>query len=208
MGYHRAGFKIVGVDHEPQPNYPFEFHQSDAIDFIKKFGAQFDVIHASPPCQAYSVAGKACVVTHGKEYPDLVDTTRDALIEVGRPYVVENVPSSPLRPDIILFGYMFNLPLVRQRWFELGGGIWMLNIKMTKPKKSLRAGDFVTVAGNGNSRNRSSSIYYDKPKFWKGNVHDTWAYAMGIDWMTTKELAQAIPPAYTEFIGKEIMKQL
>ena len=92
MGYYRAGFDVVGVDIKPQPRYQFEFHQGDALEYCAAHGYEFDVIHASPPCQAYSVTRSI----HGNEYPDLVAVTRAALQATGKPWVIENVVGAPL----------------------------------------------------------------------------------------------------------------
>jgi DNA (cytosine-5)-methyltransferase 1 len=209
MGYHRAGYHVEGVDITIQKDYPFPIHEMDAIKAILQFGKSFDLIHASPPCQAHSVAGKACVATMGKEYEDLVGATREALEWTGRPWIMENVPHAPMRPDVILFGYMFGLKVIRQRWFELGGGLFLMNPMAGPRNGSLKKGDFVTVAGKGSSRNRSHSTYYDRPKFYKGNIKDTWRYAMGIDWMeSTYCLAQSIPPAYTQYLGEMVQDQV
>jgi len=91
MGYHRAGFDVIGVDIEPQPNYPFEFVQADAIEYLIANGRQFDAIHASPPCQAYSITQKL----QGRKHPELIAPTRAALKHIGCPWVIENVPESP-----------------------------------------------------------------------------------------------------------------
>ena len=119
-GYSRAGFDVVGVDIKQQKNYPFRFHQCDAFEFMLAHGKEFDVIHASPPCQAYSKISKV----NGGTYPDLVAKIRDALIATGKPYVIENVPGAPLGPSIVLCGTMFGLKtpcgteLRRHRYFE------------------------------------------------------------------------------------------
>lgn len=106
MGYHRAGFRVVGVDIEPQPHYPFEFHQADALTFPLD---GFDAYHASPPCQRYSMItklhGRAIVESH----PDLIDPTRYRLKSSGKPYIIENVPQAPLKDAVTLCGSMFNL---------------------------------------------------------------------------------------------------
>jgi DNA (cytosine-5)-methyltransferase 1 len=120
MGYHRAGFDVVGVDLAPQPHYPFEFSQSDALawlDYPLTLGLRFDAIHASPPCQAYS-AMSACRPGLADQYPDLVAPTRELLEATGLPYVIENVPRAPLRDPVTLCGHMFGLPLYRHRLFE------------------------------------------------------------------------------------------
>lgn len=116
MGDHRAGFEVVGVDIEPQPRYPFEFHQADALEFFREHGHEFDAIHASPPCQAYTVLR---VMHKDRQYVDLVGDTRHALESVCRPWVIENVPGVPLRFGILLCGAMFPpLRVYRHRYFE------------------------------------------------------------------------------------------
>lgn len=204
MGYHRAGFQVVGVDIEPQPNYPFEFFQMDAIEFITKHGREFDIIHASPPCQGYS-RSTYMFRKAGKVYPDLIQDTRAAMIATGKPYIIENVPSAPIQPHIKLCGEMFGLLVIRWRWFELGE-LFMLQPGKPQIKKNMVTnGERVSVFGNGNYRKSKN----DKmPLFKKGSVRATWSHAMGIDWMTVGELREAIPPAYTEFIGKSIIKQV
>lgn len=121
VGYYRAGFdEIVGVDIEPQPRYPFEFVQDDAFGFLVKHGREFDVIHASPPCKAFSAARRRN--HHASKHPDLLTPMLDLLHSVGRPYVVENVYGSPLpRPSIMLCGLMFGLKVLRHRFFFLRG---------------------------------------------------------------------------------------
>src|SRR4249919_969741 len=121
MGYHRAGFDIVGVDHRPQPNYPFEFRQMDAFAALKPLAPileHFDAIHASPPCQEYSSAGKANKVTLGTAYVDLYEPTRELLEQTGLPWVIENVTAAPSRSGVVLCGSMFGLPIWRHRTFE------------------------------------------------------------------------------------------
>src|SRR5574337_20985 len=112
MGYHRAGFDVVGVDINPQQRYPFEFHQADAMTFDL---SGFDAIHASPPCQAYTVLGGREDLSH---YPDLVDAVRERLQASGKPWIIENVPGAPLRDPITLCGAMFGLRRYRHRLFE------------------------------------------------------------------------------------------
>ena len=111
-GYAKAGFEVVGVDLHPQPRYPFEFHQADAMTFDL---SGFDAIHASPPCQAYTVLGGREDLSH---YPDLVDAVRERLQAAGVPWIIENVPGAPLRDPITLCGAMFGLRSYRHRLFE------------------------------------------------------------------------------------------
>jgi DNA (cytosine-5)-methyltransferase 1 len=189
MGYFRAGFtEIVGIDIKPQPRYPFTFIQGDAscpTDAIDYF--TFDAIHASPPCQVHSKTKHLADDCH----EDLVDKTRRLLRRIGKPYVIENVPGAPLIDPIALNGFMFDLPLNRERWFESNVPLpFMLlppahkrQVKMGRP---IVDGDIIQVVGH------FSNVPYARR-------------AMGIDWMGQKELAQAIPPAYTEWIGKRLL---
>src|SRR5258707_18456 len=117
MGYHRAGFEVVGVDISPQNHFPFEFIQADAISYALENVSHFDAIHASPPCQQYSMAAQS-QRNNGKVYPDLLPTTRAALQKTGKPFVIENVKGAPMRPDLKLCGCLFGLNLRRERWFE------------------------------------------------------------------------------------------
>ena len=190
MGYHRAGFTgIVGVDNKPMPRYPFTFVEGDALEYLAQHGHEFDVIHASPPCQAYSWAAKRWV-NAGKEYPDLVEATRN-LIPDGKPFVIENVPNSPLDSVLMLCGTMFGLSVIRHRHFECGYLLYPPS--PCRHSGSVKGGEYVTVAGHGGDGKAS---------------HSAWSEAMDIDWMIHKELAQAIPPAYTEWIGKQLLSYL
>ena len=117
MGYHRAGFDdITGVDIKPMPRYPFKFIQGDALEYLAAHGAEYDVIHASPPCQAYSIMQHANHMR--KDHPDLVDSVRDALKQTGKPWIIENVPGAPLIDPILLCGLSFGLRVIRHRLFE------------------------------------------------------------------------------------------
>ena len=198
MGYHRAGFEVVGVDINPQPRYPFEFHQGDAIAYVLEHGHEFDVIHASPPCQASSALTKG--TNKGRVYPQLIPATRDALETVGKPYVIENVAGAPIRRDLMLCGEMFGLRVIRHRYFEISG---LLVMQPEHPRHRGR------VAG------MRHGVWYEGPYFavygqggGKGTVAQ-WQEAMGMHWTDVrKEIAEAIPPAYTEYIGSQIIGQL
>jgi DNA (cytosine-5)-methyltransferase 1 len=189
VGYYRAGFDVVGVDIRRQVNYPQEFHQGDALEYLDAHGYEFEAIHASPPCQDHSKMRRSRAI-HGTG--DLLGKTRRALIELGIPWVIENVPGAPMRSDYKLCGCMFDLPgLRRERWFETS---WHA-FEMQPPHH--HTGATVTVAGHtGGSNARGDSGFGDKA---------AWERAMGIGWMTTAELAQAIPPAYTQHIGERLM---
>ncbi|KKN25152.1 hypothetical protein LCGC14_0887610 [marine sediment metagenome] len=179
MGYHRAGFRVVGVDIEPQPRYPFEFILADAMTF--PLGG-FDFIHASPPCQAFTVAR----VIHGREHPDLLSPIRERLRQQPTPWVIENVPGAPMRSDLILCGSMFGEPrLRRHRLFEF----WEPPPNLQPPCPCNHGKQTISVFGHG------GHIYHGVAE---------WREVMGIDWMTRDELAQAIPPAYTEWIGRRL----
>ncbi|MGW5519029.1 DNA methylase [Nocardia africana] len=191
MGYSRAGFDVVGVDINPQPRYPFEFHQGDALEFLREHGHEFDAIHASPPCQAYTPLG---ALHPDKVYPDLVAATRAALDDLGLPYVIENVMAAPLikSRSIRLCGGMFGLRTYRHRRFESRLAL----VAPDHPKHVIR------------------TATKQRRKLWGEGWHvsitgDVGVYvgpeAMGIDWMSGNELCQAIPPAYTEWIGRQLM---
>lgn len=184
MGYHRAGFDVVGVDIVEQPSYPFEFHRGDAMEYDLD---GFDAIHASPPCQAYTWGTRS---DREDRFPMLVDAIRERLVATGRPYVIENVPAAPLRSPVVLCGTMYGLPLIRHRAFESGVDLWPLPGHPRHIKRGVPRGHYVTVAGHGGDNAR-------------GNFRiEAWQRAMGIDWTRSREeLAEAIPPAYTEWIG-------
>lgn len=196
VGYHKAGFEVVGIDIEHQKNYPFEFIQGDAIEYILKHGHEYDAIHTSPPCQLYS-RSTAPQRAIGKTYPDLVEPTRQALLKVGKPWVMENVPQAPVRPDVILTGNMFGLHVLRKRHFELS--FFMLQIPPI-PEFRIVGKDICSIYG------KASQDRAPLHRFGKKTIREAWAYSMGIDWhMTEAELSEAIPPAYTEFIGRQLM---
>ena len=195
MGYHRAGFEdITGVDNKPQPNYPFEFVQQDALDYLHFNGDRYDFIHASPPCQAYS---RTKSMPNVGKHPALIDSLREILQAIGHPYVIENVPGAPLHNPIILCGIMFGLQVFRHRLLETKP--WMLG-----PPHIKHPADAVTNSHRGYSsfENGATHITCAGQNF----KREDGAKAMNIDWMARPELAQAIPPAYTEFIGKRIME--
>lgn len=214
-GYFKAGFTdIVGVDNKRKKHYPYYFFQGDALQFLQCHWREFDFIHASPPCQRWSKAGKGCVVTLDKNYPDYITPLKEILATIPLPYVIENVPFAPIRPDVKLWGTMFNLHVRRERWFEVGNGLWIMQPGRGYTQKRVKNGGLITVAGSGSTHNRKREgnkiVYGPKATFWQGSVKKTWAYAMGIDHntMTRDDLAQAIPPAYTEWIGSQIFHQV
>ncbi len=193
-GYQNAGFKVVGIDIKPQPRYCGDwFIQASALDCDYDFLALFDMIHASPPCQKYSKAS-AIARKRGKIYPDLIPQTRQLLAAASLPFVMENVPEAPLRPDICLDGTMFDLRVIRRRAFETNIPDMPRYPKPSKIDGSVIDGDYVTVAGKGGGA--GSRLKRD------------WSSAMGIDWMLKNELKESIPPAYTEWIGLEALLRI
>lgn len=189
MGLHQAGFEVLGVDIRRQPRYPFAFVQADALDPPVDL-TTFDLIWASPPCQAYTAAGFQ-ERARGTVYPDLIEPVRKML--TGHPMtVIENVPLSPVRKDLILDGWMFpQLRVIRERWFELSW--FMLSSPKSRPRGLLHRG-YMSVAGNGTQ----GWCYKLGYKYRTADLRR----AMGIDWMSRAELSQAIPPPYAEFIGR------
>lgn len=201
MGYHRAGFRVVGVDIEKQKNYPFEFVQADAMMYPLD---GFDAIHASPPCQGYSKAMKH--LSNGA--PLLIDEVRERLQAAGVPWVIENVEGSPLATRTTLFGEhgvllcgtMFGMRIFRHRKFETSFHIRAPkvcdhNVVPLNPHRA--SGD---PGGPIAGRARMRAEFGDDI-----NCEKVWAKEMGVDWMTRLEARQAIPPAYTEWIGKQLI---
>ena len=193
VGYSRAGFEVVGVDVKPQPNYPFEFIQANALTLDSEFIASFDAVHASPPCQAYSDLAKRN--GNGHKWPRLIEPTREVLIRSGLPYVIENVSGAPLLHPAVLCGTMFpGLRVLRHRLFETNFVIQVPPHKKhpkchTFDRRKSHFGktdewrDFVSVNGGGNCTIAAARD------------------AMGID-------NEAIPPAYTLFIGRQLLRQM
>jgi DNA (cytosine-5)-methyltransferase 1 len=193
-GYQRAGFHVVGVDIAPQPRYAGdEFIRADALAYVAAHGREFDAIHASPPCQAHTTLRAR---HKGTEYADLIPATRSALTDAARPWIIENVVGAPLREPVLLCGTMFGLKVYRHRLFECS---WFFLApphaphRDAMPKQSGRVSPrgYVTVCGGGHG-----------PDNWFAPV------AMGIGWMTRAELTQAIPPAYSEFVGHQLLRAL
>ncbi len=193
-GYRRAGFDVTGVDIKPQKNNPHRFIQADALEYVAQHGHEYDAIHASPPCQAYSMAAQT-QRNQGKVYPDLLGPTRTALEATGKSWVIENVPGAPMRSDFKLCGCMFGMKLRRERWFETSWQALVLRATCQHPFP------VVSVVGHG-----TPSWVREKLGFNPTIKH--YREAMGIDWMNRNELSQAIPPAYTEYIGKFLLQQL
>jgi DNA (cytosine-5)-methyltransferase 1 len=200
VGYHRAGFDVVGVDNRPQPRYPFEFVQADALEYLAAHGREFDAIHASPPCQAYTIGRH--IHQSGGRHPDLIAPCRELLAAAGKPWVMENVMLAPLVRPSVLCGLMFGLGVIRHRAFECS--FLLMTPPHRKHPKHLTTGTRTAKRGgkgNGYSTGAAGLVCVAGHNF----VREAGARAMGIDWMTRAELTQAIPPAYTEFVGRQLM---
>ncbi len=238
MGYSNAGFEVVGVDINPQPRYPFKFHQADALTFPLE---GFDAIHASPPCQAHS---SLRALWKGKEYPDLIPQTRARLVASGLPYVIENVMGAPMGESghlIMLCGTMFGLQtpdgraeIRRHRLFEMSFSIALrlacqhgslssvLSVVGHTPESPAqrhreRIAKTICITGDAADsprarhevrRRRAMTVTGHTSQ--TNTVRETFGVddaraAMGIDWMPMKSLSQAIPPAYTHFIGQQLL---
>ena len=205
VGYHRAGFDVVGVDVKPMKRFPFEFIQADAMTYPLD---GFDVIHASPPCQAYSITKHS----HGKWHPDLLPATRERLQAWGGPYVIENVPGAPMPGALVLCGSEFGLDAIdngervtlkRHRLFE--SNVWLMGAGGCSCIADRAAGRIAGVYGNG-ALTREHAKEYGGGYTPASEV--TRSELMGIDWMTGKELTQAIPPAYTQHVGEQLLTHI
>lgn len=197
MGYWLAGFDVVGVDIAPRPNYPFPFVQADAVEYVREHGHRFDLLHASWPCQYGAAISKGTNAHLRERYPNLLPAGREAMLAAGRPYVIENPEA---RPDVVLCGTQFGLPILRHRRFEVHG--WTpLAIPRTPHQGRVRGwrhgryheGAYLAVYGKGGG---------------KATVPEMRA-ALGTDWTDVhEELTEAIPPAYTRFLGEQAAEQL
>lgn len=184
IGYQQAGFTVTGIDLEPQPHNPQPVIQAEALTYLYHHGAEYDFIHASPPCQTYTKAGKQWR-KEGRRYPDLIAPLRTLLLYVNRPWVIENVPGAPLRHPILLNGSTFGLKIHRPRYFESSFPLpqppapFIPPVKMGRP---IQEGDILQPVGH------FSGVPYARQE-------------MGLPQATQKELAQALPPAYTRWVG-------
>ena len=191
-GYYLAGFEVVGVDIAPKKHYPFEFHQADALTYLAEHWWEFDAIHASPPCQAWS---KETAMQYRGNHPKLIEPTREALAATGKPFVIENVPGArhELRNPVMFCGSMFGLRVWRHRYFEFHPELFTL---MPPCNHS-----FVPVLVTGTTR-RKGCRRVDPPVALRRS-------AMGIDWpMRVAGLDEAIPPAFTEYVGNLLIRSL
>jgi DNA (cytosine-5)-methyltransferase 1 len=187
VGYARAGFEVVGVDLEPQPDYPYEFIRADALTFPLD---GFDAYHASPTCKGFSVAAN---FHHSQDrHPNLIPAIRVRLAATGKPYIIENVAGAPLIKCLMLCGVMFGLNVVRHRYFES-------NVSLRQPKHPKHT-----------RRTGKPGAIPAPDEYWCVGGHfghkQEAAAAMGIDWMTRRDdIGQAIPPSYTEYLGRQLL---
>jgi DNA (cytosine-5)-methyltransferase 1 len=193
FGYEQAGFEVVGVDIEPQPKYRGTFIQSDAIEYLREHWQEFDAIHASPPCQSYSTSSMQFRL-NGKVYPDLIEATRIELIKTSKPYIIENVPGSPLIDPVELCGTMFGLRTYRHRLFES-------NFKIDVPEHPKH------INKNAKMGRRAKPDEFIQYVGHFSGVQIV-AEMTGLTWLGQYELAQSIPPAYTKFIGEQLISYL
>lgn len=199
-GYARAGFDVTGVDHRSMPRNPHRFIQADALEYVAAHGHEYDVIHASPPCQAYSSL-KSWNPQRAGTHPELIGPTRDLLAASGLPYVIENVVGAPLRDPIRLCGVSFGLRVIRHRLFE--SNVPLLGIPCNH-RDTPSACDLVGVYGD----HPENAMVGTGTRIRRARTLADGQDAMGIDWMDWKTLTQAIPPAYTEFIGHQLISAL
>jgi DNA (cytosine-5)-methyltransferase 1 len=199
MGYHRAGFDVIGVDLEPQPLYPFEFIQADVLgwDGCDDYLCEFDAIHASPPCQSYSTMSNR----HGSDELELIEPVRDMLENTGLPYVIENVTGARphMRSPLLLHGGHFGMRVYRPRLFES-------NVLLMAPPKAPRPIDAVAVYGRKEDRRRLWTRK-DGSELRAASLDEA-REAMGMPWASWNGCREAIPPAYTEFIGAQLLQHI
>jgi DNA (cytosine-5)-methyltransferase 1 len=197
-----AGYEVTGVDIKPQEHYPFAFGKADVLMLPVDWLATFDLIWASPPCQRYTNSARQARSTH--RHPDLVPPVRRMLERAGVPFVIENVLAAPLRRDLLLCGSMFGLQLVRHRIFEVHG------FHVPQPRHEPHHPEFVSPHGSPGlpvaeeiERWRSKPRRQSLPRERHGSEEE-WRRGLGIDWLDWKGLKEAIPPAYSRYIGEAL----
>jgi len=204
VGYHRAGFDVLGVDLAPQPNYPFRFIQADALDVLDDFfmhsrpwQGRVAAVHTSPPCQASCTLIKGNQRATADNHVDLIPQTREMLAALDLPSVIENVQGANIRRDLTLCGEMFGLGVIRHRYFECSFPVVQpAHVKHRGRVRGWRHGEYhdgpyVAVYGDGGG---------------KGSIEE-WQTAMGVPWMKTRhEIAESIPPAYSEYVGRQLLQ--
>lgn len=203
-GYHDAGIEMTGVDIVPQPHYPYRFVQADWYEYLVGHWQDYDFIHASPPCQAYSGMRRITLARFGStpEHPDLISAVRDALQRTGKPFVIENVQGSPLYTQIVLCGASFGLPhIARHRHFES-------NVLIVNAPRCIHRRNTYTIGVYGSKPDGRRVSYRHHRLVRVASSLDEAQREMGIDWMTWYEITQAVPPVFTRFIGDQLMLYL
>lgn len=204
MGYHRAGFEVIGVDKNAQPRYPFEHHVADAIEVLEElaetgqvFGKRPTATHASPPCQPFTAYRRRGAGV-GSNYVNLIPETREMLWAIGKPYIIENVQSarSELIDPVCVCGSSFGLDVRRHRLFESN-----VPLVGTVCDHLWQTPRFPPATNRANLRSTVEVGVWRIPL-------EVQRKAMGIDWMELRELSEAIPPAYTEWLGKQLLEHV
>lgn len=210
MGYSRAGFEVTGVDIRPQPHYPLVFHQADALAFLEEHGHEYDCIHASPPCQAFTQMSAKYRGYGGKadSHPDLLTPTRELLSRFSQPWIIENVQGAKhhMQTGVVLHGGMFGLGVHRPRCFESNVLLW----SATGPRTTEPVGVYGRVADGRRLWTRNNGNYRTAKVPKKSIIRAAKSIeeardVMGIDWMDWDEIKEAVPPAYTEFLGGQLL---
>jgi DNA (cytosine-5)-methyltransferase 1 len=197
MGYHQAGFEVIGIDIKKQKRYPFEFIQADALEVLQDIDylKTFDVLAGSPPCQTHSIT-QHLRNAQGKSTDkiDLIPQTREGFIKSGKPYIIENVPGAPLINPVVMCGSSFDLKVRRHRLFE--SNLELTGSVCDHKKQGKPVGIYGSMRDEiPNGGHTAKSIEQARE-------------AMGIDWMIWGELVEAIPPIYTKTLGEQIIGQL
>ncbi len=207
VGYHEAGFDVVGVDlfeKNTRSRYPFHSFVGDAVEYANDHGHEYEAIAASPPCHRYSITNAA----RKADYPDLIGATREALAATGKPYIIENVVGAPLVDPVELCGCMFGMSAVdtdgvvlhlrRRRLFES-------NVALTAPRPHDHEGQEWIGGCYGGARRDKYEAKHERKGGYVPRSKAVVQALMGIDWMTWKGMHQAIPPTYTEHLGRQLL---
>jgi DNA (cytosine-5)-methyltransferase 1 len=209
IGYRQAGFHVTGVDNQTKSCYAGDkFILGDALEILQDidFCNQFDAIHTSPPCQKHSTS-TAPQRREGKIYPEMIAPTRLLLTQYNMPTIIENVYTAPVRMDLLLRGDMFGLNVLRKRKFEFQNW-WIMQPQLPKQVGSVADGDYCTIIGKQGYRKSKGQPKGWRPKFDQGSALKTWAFAMGIPpkyKFKDVEISEGIPPAYTKYIGEQLI---